>query len=287
MPVASLSLTIMDMLRRRTLSAYLIATLTIAIFSQPTARSGAQSATVPAIAETVKLPPWDVVSVHSADPQHCTQIRTMRYSADGMDASCVPLLFVIQQAYALLQPTLVLNAPEWVRTDRLWNINAKIAPENLATYAALKPSEKFRMMRSVLADSFHMKAHMEQREIPVYDIVIAKGGPKLTQATADDAAKGHLWMRAPGDLEAVAALVQSLPIMLNTDAGRAIVDKTGLTGRYDFTLKYIPASKSATDESGGPSIFTAIQGQLGLKLQPSKALMNVLVIDSVEQPITN
>lgn len=234
-----------------------------------------------------KLPAWDVVSVHTADPQHCTSVRTMRYSPDGMDASCVPLLFVIQQAYALLQPTLILGAPEWVKTGSLWNINAKVAAEDATAYAALKPSEKYLMMRDVLASRFQMKAHAEQREIPVYEIIIAKGGPKLKKATVDDAAKEHVWMRAPGDLEAVNGAISYLPIMLNTEVGRAIVDRTGLTGHYDFTLKYVPAAKTASDETGGPSIFTAIQEQLGLKLQPSKAPMDVLVIDSVQYPTTN
>jgi uncharacterized protein (TIGR03435 family) len=65
------------------------------------------------------------------------------------------------------------------------------------------------------------------------------------------------------------------------------VDKTGLTGKYDFTLDYVPVAKAATDDSGGPSIFTALQEQLGLKLEPAKAPMDVLVIDSVERPTAN
>ena len=211
----------------------------------------------------------------------------MRYSADGMDASCVPLLFVIQQAYALLQPTLIFGAPEWVKSDQLWNIDAKVAGEDATAFAALKASDKYRMMRAVLADRFHMKAHMEKREIPVYELVVAKGGPKLKQAAADDAAKEHVSMRAPGDLEAVHGVISYLPIMLNTEVGRAIVDRTALTGHYNFTLKYVPTSKTVTDETGGSSIFTAIQEQLGLRLQPSKAPMDVLVIDSIERPTTN
>ena len=247
--------------------------------------------TMPTFAQTggapAKLPAWDVVSVHPAASAHCTPPHTMRYSPDGMHVNCATLLFVIQQAYALLQPTLILDAPEWVKSDQLWDIDAKVAGEDAAAYAALKPSEKYRMMRAALADRFRMKAHTAHREIPVYEIVVAKGGPKLKEATADDAAKEHVSMREPGDLEAVHAGISYLPIMLNTEVDRAIVDNTGLTGRYDFTLKYVPASKSATDETGGPSIFTAIQEQLGLKLQPSKAPMDVLVIDSIQQPTTN
>ena len=238
-------------------------------------------------AAAAQLPAWDVVSVHPANPQHCTSVHTMRYSEDGMDAACVPLLFVIQQAYALLQPTLIFNAPEWVKTDRLWNINAKVAPEDATRYASLKASEKYSMMRSVLADRFQMRAHMEHKEIPVYELVVAKGGPKLTSAPAEDAAKERISIRAPGDLEAIHAGMGYLPIMLNTEVGRAVLDKTGLIGRYTFTLKYVPASEAAADEASGPSVFTAIQEQLGLKLQPAKAPMDVLVIDSIRQPAAN
>jgi uncharacterized protein (TIGR03435 family) len=211
----------------------------------------------------------------------------MRYSPDGMNAACVPLLFVIQQAYALLQPTVIFGAPEWVKSDRLWNIDARVAGEDVAAYSALKPSDKYSMMRSALADRFHMKAHMERREIPVYELVVAKGGLKLKQATKDDAAKGHLWMHSPGDLDAVDVAIASLPIMVNTEVGRPVVDRTGLIGKYNFRLKYVPASKAATDETGGASIFTAVQEQLGLKLQASKASMDVLVIDSIELPAAN
>jgi uncharacterized protein (TIGR03435 family) len=79
----------------------------------------------------------------------------------------------------------------------------------------------------------------------------------------------------------------SLPWILNSEVGRPVVDKTGLTGKYDFTLDYVPVAKAATDDSGGPSIFTALQEQLGLKLEPAKAPMDVLVIDAVERPAAN
>lgn len=266
--------------------ASLIALSARGILAQPSTAPEPQRQTIAANAAT-NLPSWNVVSVHPADPAHCMQGGAIRYSSDGMHAVCVTVLFVVQQAYALLQPTLILNAPDWVKRDHLWNIDAKVAAEDTAAYAALKPSDKYRMMRSALADRFQMKAHMERKEIPVYDLVVAKGGPRLKPASADDASHGHLWMHAPGDLDAVDAAVGSLPLMLNAEVGRAIVDRTGITGHYNITLKYVPESEAATDQTGGPSIFTAIQEQLGLKLQPSRAAMDVLVIDSIELPTTN
>jgi len=129
---------------------------------------------------------------------------------------------------------------------------------------------------------------MEKREMPVYDLVIAKGGSKLKEATADEGAKGSRMMGGGGGkIEAVGAQLTSLPWMLNAEVGRPVVDKTGLTGKYDFKLEYVPAARAAADETGGPSIFTALQEQLGLKLEPAKEPMDVLVIDSIEQPAEN
>jgi uncharacterized protein (TIGR03435 family) len=78
-----------------------------------------------------------------------------------------------------------------------------------------------------------------------------------------------------------------LKFLLSKEVGRPVVDKTGLTGKYDFTLEYSPSARAGFDESEKPSVFTALEEQLGLKLVPSKESIDVLVIDSVEQPTTN
>jgi len=233
------------------------------------------------------LPEWDVVSVHPDDPASCTGDAGMRTNKDGISIFCVPLLFAISQAYQIPEQARILNAPDWVKNVR-YDIDAKVAGEDVPAFSKLDREARGRMLQPLLADRFHLKVHMEQREMPVYELVVAKGGSKLKDTAPDDAGKGgHLTTNTHGKIDAANVLLAGLPGLLNNEVGRPVVDKTGLTGRYTFTLNYVPMSKAATDESGGPSIFTALEEQLGLKLQPGKASMDVLVIDSIDQPPAN
>ena len=93
-------------------------------------------------------------------------------------------------------------------------------------------------------------------------------------------------MKDRGEIEATGSTLDFLPVLLTRELDRPVVDKTGLTGKYDFTLQFTPAASESTD-STAPSIFTAIQEQLGLKLEPQKAPMDVLVIDHIEPPSPN
>jgi len=238
---------------------------------------------------SAELPDWDVVSVKPVDAQDkCAEGSGRQTTPDGVHIFCVPVLFAIEAAYGIMDSSRIVGAPEWVKSGTRWNIDAKVAGEEAAAYRKLSRDDRNRMLRPLLADRFRLKAHMEQREMPVYDLVIAKGGSKLRQSTASDSAKpSGMVMREAGKIEGAGTQLTSLPWILNGEAGRPVVDKTGLTGKYDFTLEYVPASKAATDETGGPSIFTAVEEQLGLKLEPAKEPMDVLVIDSIAQPAAN
>ena len=231
--------------------------------------------------------PWEVVSVHPSDPESCTGNAGMSTSKDGLRIFCVPLLFAIEQAYRISESARILNAPDWVKNTR-YEIEAKVAGEDVAVFSKLNREAHGRMLQPVLADRFHLKTHIEQREMPVYELVVAKGGSKLKAATPEDeAGGGHMVTNGHGHIDAANARLTGLPGILNDEVGRPVLDKTGLTGKYTFTVEYVPESAVATDQSGGPSIFTAIEEQLGLKLQPAKAPMDVLVIDSIEQPAAN
>ena len=238
------------------------------------------------LSAAVQVPTWDVVSVHPAQPQSCTQ-SGIRTNTNGVNVVCGSLLLVIRLAYGVMDPNRVVGAPDWMKSGGLWNIDAKVAGEDVAAYGKLSPDDQNRMLRTLLADRFHLKAHMEKREMPAYDLVVAKGGPKLREAMAGKDANANLVGGPGGKIEGVGTHLTSLPSLLNREVGRPVVDKTGLTGKYDFTLEYVPAAKAATDETGGPSIFTAVEEQLGLKLEPAKEPMDVLVIDSIEQPAAN
>jgi uncharacterized protein (TIGR03435 family) len=153
--------------------------------------------------------------------------------------------------------------------------------------------EKELMMQSLLADRFQFKAHFEAREMPVYELTIAKGGSKLRDSadpTKPRVSVGSSMVRGTSTLQFLIDALQCSP-----DLGRRkIIDKTGLTGIYDYSLKWSPmqaasAAGSAAAPAGveGPDLFTAIEDQLGLKLVPTKGPGEVLIIDRIEQPTPN
>lgn len=239
-------------------------------------------------AEVAKLPDWDVVSVRRADPNVCAkQGGGLQFNADGVRAFCVLPLAIVEAAYQIADLNRIVGAPDWTKTGNGWNIDAKVAEADIGTFTKLAPKDKDRMLLSLMDEYFHLKAHLEKREMPVYDLVVAKAGSKLKEASAEDSARAFMGMRQQGKIEAVGMQLASLSWMLNREAGRPVVDKTGLTGKYDFTLEFVPVAKVATDETGGPSIFTALEEQLGLKLEPAKEPTDVVVIDSIEQPAAN
>jgi uncharacterized protein (TIGR03435 family) len=153
------------------------------------------------------------------------------------------------------------------------------------------------MMQSLLADRFQLKAHFETREMPVYELVLAKGGSKLKEDS--DLTKRRAAMGA----SAIRATAAPISVMLDAlecapdIGGREVVDKTELTGTYDFSLRWTPLQAAAAPggESGGASLpdaegaslFTAIEEQLGWKLVPAKGSAQVLVIDHIWQPSPN
>jgi uncharacterized protein (TIGR03435 family) len=261
-----------------TLAHALVAVLTVAATQAGAPSSRAES--------TTKLPAWDAISVHPAETDKCHG-GGLRFTADGVIVSCVPLMFPVQVAYEVMESSRVIGAPEWAKSGDRWNIEAKVAAEDVAAYGKLSREDRDRMLQPLLAERFHLKAHMERREMPVYEAVIAKGGPKLKDATEEDIKKSRISWGDKGKIECTGVALSPVLSMLNSEVGRNVVDKTGLTGKYDITLEYVPVARAASDETGGPSVFTAVEEQLGLKLVPGKAPMDVLVIDSVEQPAAN
>jgi uncharacterized protein (TIGR03435 family) len=151
------------------------------------------------------------------------------------------------------------------------------------------------MLREVLADRFKLKFHRETRQLPVYELTVAKNGPKLREP--DAARKGTEPRFAPsaGRLVASNQTMPALATVLTRTLRRRVVDLTGLEGHYDFVLQWAPDENEAAPlrpsstapDPNGPSIFTAIQEQIGLRLESSRAPVEVLVIDRVEKPSTN
>jgi uncharacterized protein (TIGR03435 family) len=143
------------------------------------------------------------------------------------------------------------------------------------------------MLQALLANRFQLKVHMETKERPVYALVVAKNGGKLKESTADQYSQTAGGSRN-AHMTFAKATMQQLASNLYYSVGRPVFDKTGLRGFYDFTLDWIPDyGGTPAADANGVDIFTALQEQLGLKLEPQKAPIEMLVIDHAEKPSEN
>lgn len=154
------------------------------------------------------------------------------------------------------------------------------------------------MIRQLLTDRFKLAFHREKRELSVYAIVLAPGGPKLTKNDTNPNGLPGMMFRAPGVLPVTNATMAELAgLMQSAVLDRPVVDKTGLTGRYDFNLRWTPDESQFASlgvrvpppaaDANAPGLFTAFQEQLGLKLDATRAPVEMLVIDRVEKPSEN
>jgi uncharacterized protein (TIGR03435 family) len=195
-----------------------------------------------------------------------------------------------------VSPQAISGGPSWVNSDH-YDILAKTPGEALPNL-----NEQMAMLRKLLTDRFSLTFHREPRELPIFAITIAKGGSKLKESTvAPDAPPegppplifvvAPDLIRLPGRSATIAELAS---VMQRVALDRPVVDRTGLSARYDFDLEWTPdetqfggAFPGSTDASAKPGLFAAVQQQLGLRLDATKGPVDVLVIDHVEHPSAN
>ena len=204
----------------------------------------------------------------------------------------MPIRALLRNVLELLDAQLI-GGPDWMATER-YDITAK-ASDN-----SPRP-EVPRMIETLLRDRFSLRYHRETRTLPVYTLVKGTGGGKLgpsirasdtdcaERAAATRAGRGGSrecgFSRSPVSLRATGMDMASAAAMLSQIAGRIVVDKTELQGQYDFELKWADfATLNGDPLADGGSLFTAVQEQLGLRLQPDRAPVQVVVIDSVDRP---
>jgi uncharacterized protein (TIGR03435 family) len=212
----------------------------------------------------------------------------------------MPVRWLISYAYALTPQQPLIGGPGWIDGIR-YDIVAKLEgnPPVVPPGVGIDPARL--AMRSLLADRFKLKIHRETREQDVYALVLVKPGvtgPALKPSTQDCAAAAQAAARGnvnpgpnapfcgvqggPGRMRFGGLAASQLAAALSGQAGRPVVDRTGLTGSWEFVLTYAPEGADASD---APSFFTAIQEQLGLKLESTKGPVEALVIDNVEKPM--
>ncbi len=219
----------------------------------------------------------------------------------------LPLRNIILQAYPVATIAIeIRNLPSWA--DDRYDVIAKGKP-------GATPAERQQMFQGLLADRMKLAAHYETREQASYDLVFARPDKKLganIKPSSLDCSKGpstgpmppvsgaaearaaalnrcgSFWMESDSILSG-GVTIANVVRMVTTAAGRPIVDRTGLDGYFEVTLRYqrLPARAGEPDPSAPPTIFTALQEQLGLKLEPSKTEGQILVIDHIERPTEN
>jgi uncharacterized protein (TIGR03435 family) len=265
------------------LCTYLLLIAASLIFAAPPARA---QTTVPATSDT-----FDVISIHqnntAADGHHHIYNNPSDSHFRTVNLSLKDLL---QFAYDLPKSQ-ILGAPPWLDST-MFDIEAKSGPSIDAELQAL-PSDQARrrkqlMVQALLADRFKLVAHQETRQLPVYALVVAKGGPKFNPSTINGTtiSTGRTRLHVAGSDDTIAILARELAQVL----GRVVLNNTGLSARYDLTLQWTPddaLTNGASDPNLPPGIFTAIREQLGLKLDSTKGPVPVLVLDHVETPSAN
>ena len=224
---------------------------------------------------------FEVASIRFGDPQ--PRSAGLQFLPSGrMVASNFPLELLIQEVYKV-GAFQVVGLEEWTTGWKTTKLDIQATAGGAASRDQMKV-----MAQGLLADRFQLKFHREMREVPVYALVPAKGGIKLTVTKDEGPPRGTGGIngsvpmgRLFGNNVSMAHFVQ---ILAEQQLDRPVVDRTNFTDAFDFKLDY-----AALDQPGavGPSIFTAVQEQLGLRLEPVKASVEVMVIDHVEKPSEN
>lgn len=262
----------------------------------------------------------------------------LRYTDDGFAAENYSLLLLVQTAFGVSKER-ISGLPDWVSQVR-YDIQAKMDSAAADELKKLDPNQlklvRQQMLQALLADRFKLTLHRETKDLPLYTLVIAKNGPKIQESKPDDtpaggssapsgpsAPKGSTFSAGPdgkavglkggasqitfgrGGARTASAKkgsMASLASSLSEILGRPVFDKTGLTGKYDYSLKWTqddsqlqtfskggPGDSPSPDlsDSGGPTLFTALQEQLGLKLESGKGPVEIIVIDHIEKASGN
>lgn len=282
----------------------------IAIASQALCQQVEPSASSHSIGQTSLPPPlkFDVISVKPDKSDQPVNINDTG-EGDGLSMRNMPVNWIILYAFDIQDPNLLAGSPQWIKSER-YDIQAKVAEGDLSAFHRLTKEQRRLMLQDVLSDRFKMRIHREPNETSIYALVVSKNGSKLKKVepgkqrtSGIEKSDGTilqgevLYSRIPGQIEGQEIPMETFAKSLSGLAGRQVVDKTGLLGVYDFKLEWqpdhglardVPGSEpTAAPDTAGLSIFSALQEQLGLKLNSEKVMMPSLVIDHIEEPSDN
>ena len=289
-------------------------------FGVPAALACASISGLAASAQSAGSPPSPSFEVASIKPNRSRSLAgSSGWHGDTFTAKNLSTISLIEYAFNVKRFQLS-SGPTWINTAS-YDIDAKLdesVATSLQTLSSSQREEQIRMMvQALLADRFKLKVRHETRELPVYALVVAKHGPKLSELRPGDIShngpKGQDGRTYAGPLITVdlgytqirgaGSSMASLAELLTQHLGRTVLNRTGLKGTYDYTLRWTrdeyqngivglaageqELKPQTENDSSPPPIFTAVQEQLGLKLESTKGPVEVLIIDHIERPSEN
>lgn len=225
-------------------------------------------------------PSFEVATIKPADPSETGNfiVGGHRLVIEGQTVNDL-----ISFAYAVHRKQIV-NGPAWLETER-FDIDGQADQPGVANLHQVQE-----MLQKLLQDRFGLKLHREKRDLPIYAITLAKGGPKLTPSPKNTyglpTQSGH-GQGGQQQRKFTNNSMSDFALGMQNYMDRPVIDETNLPGRYDFILRWTPDNVPTTEPGAPPGIFTAIQEQLGLKLEATKGPADVLVIDHIERPSPN
>lgn len=259
------------------------------------------------------LPAFEVATIKPKDPNVHLSVTPPGARNPFLTVATCQVLIALAYDIPVSSLDRIVGGPAWVDdTNKMYTVEGKIPDVTFMAMRTMTASARRKevtlMIRSLLADRFNLRVHIETRTLPIYEITIAKDGPKLPPPQDSD--------NPPSTPEAVDKVTRSMQGMeVVTSQGisirnmsldeilrahwfglsdRTIVNNTGLTGKYSFTLHWHPdlpatpfSDSSANADRDEPSIFTVLEEQLGLKLVPARGPVEVVIIDHIEQPSAN
>jgi len=252
-----------------------------AVLLSPATHSQAPAA-APPTAQAAPTPQYEY-AVATVKPDKSEGVQSYwRNTIDGFSAITPPIGFIMS-AYDVHTPEQIVGLPAWAGSEA-FAIEAKMDGDTVAALAKLQPQEQWqqrqKMLQALLADRFALKVHRTTKELPIYVLTVVDAG-KLKKSVSETGGSSTY----SGKFTARGISIDSLAMNLSNTVGRTVVNQTGLEGTYDFTLEWAPEGADASDPR--PSIFTALEEQMGLKLKPSKGPVDAIVVDAIKRPTEN
>jgi len=236
------------------------------------------------LSATVLAQTFEAASVKPSAPGNLNGSTFEYLTGGGLRVLNGTLRALIESAYDIREFQ-VVGGPGWLSTD-LFDVQARSQSSQSQTSRADDMRATRLKLRTLLADRFRLVLHHDTRELQQYVLKVDKGGPRLVAAGSDPPTTGRTGILSTcGHMTGTFAAMTNLTVYLSRQLRLPVVDATGLTARYNFELSWTPELSPCADATeNAPAIFTALQEQLGLKLESSKGPSDVLVIDAAEKP---